>query len=56
MNQKSKYTVIFDECSCFCYLCEERTNGSEHYTMFDSVSKMVNYCNDNNICAMIPNW
>lgn len=56
MNQKSKYTVIFDECNSFVYLCENKSNGGHRYTMFETVSSLVSYCNENNICAMIPNW
>ena len=48
---KSKYYVIFDECSNFVYIAEEKSNGKKRYTMFDSVSNAVNYCNENNISA-----
>lgn len=56
MNQKSKYTVIFDECSTFVFLCEHKSNGGRHYTLFETVSSLVNYCNENDIDARIPNW
>ena len=47
MNAK----IIFSNSSTDCYLQTPNALGGKTWTLFDSVSKAVNYCRENNIDA-----